>query len=267
MNLRGVVSVGVFMVLLAVAAMGATCPYTGDTTPTEYSSVSILPVEKYVGRAFTISINDVYKDGNRVEPAKSRSIYIYFIVDSEVASEYVLRTNDQGKATFTPDDSGKYAVATSSRYIFFDVLAKCGDGLCTSGEDRISCPEDCARCGDGICDVGETKQNCPKDCVICGDGICDVGENRETCTEDCATCGDGVCDTASYAGTGYATRKRYLGCTRLVVHKTVPCVGTIIATKARKTHLQSYTAPMTAPCAGTGYAQVPRLQRAAQRIV
>jgi hypothetical protein len=194
MNVRGVVSVGVFMVLLAVTVMGATCPYTGDTTPTEYSSVSILPVEKYVGRAFTISINDVYKDGNRVEPAKSRSIYIYFIVDSEVASEYVLRTNDQGKATFTPDDSGKYAVATSSRYIFFDVLAKCGDGLCTSGEDRISCPEDCAKCGDGVCDVGETKQNCPKDCVICGDGVCDVGENRETCPEDCATCGDGVCD-------------------------------------------------------------------------
>jgi len=185
--------VGILVLMLAGMAMAGKCPYTGAPTPTDYSKVTTLPVEKYVGNLITFSIIDVWKDGHETV-AKDRLIIIYYIIDEDVVSESNIYTNSEGKASFTPEDSGRYAVATSHRYLFFDVLARCGDDRCTYGETRISCPDDCALCGDGTCDVDEDKESCPSDCIICGDNSCDSGENRNTCPEDCAHCGDSVCD-------------------------------------------------------------------------
>lgn len=102
----------------------------------------------------------------------------------------------------------------------------CGNGLCESGEDSITCPDDCASdavpvCGNGVCEAGEdcTSQSCPQDCrgkqrgrgasrFCCGgtvgggggDGPVDCSDPR--CSADgwiCGDspqtwCGDGVCD-------------------------------------------------------------------------
>ena len=189
-------TIALILVLLAASTLvsGYTCPYTGDTSPAEYSTVDITPLEKYVGKTFTVNIVDVYADLGKEEPGKDRLVIIYLIENGEVASEYSIYSDHNGQASFIPEDSGAYAIATSGRYIFFDVLSKCGDDLCTSGETRINCAKDCATCGDGVCDNDENKEECPKDCVICGDGSCDSGENRASCAKDCATCGDGVCD-------------------------------------------------------------------------
>jgi len=186
---------GVLAILMLAASIVAyTCPYTGDTSPAEYSTVTIMPPEKYVGKKFTVSIIDVYQIQKKQEPANDRLILIYLIENNKTVSDYSIYTDSEGKATFTPEDSGSYAVATSGRYIYFNVLAKCGDDRCTSGENRINCPEDCSKCGDWVCDAGETKENCPHDCIVCGDDVCDPGEDRASCPQDCAHCGDGVCD-------------------------------------------------------------------------
>lgn len=182
------------LVALAATVTAFTCPYTGDTSPAEYSRVEILPPEKYVGKKFTISIIDVYQKEDREEPAKDRLVLIYLLVNNKTVSDYSVYTDSNGEATFKPEDSGHYAVATSGRYIFFDVLSRCGDDRCTSGETRTNCPEDCSTCGDRVCDPGEDKENCPKDCIVCGDDVCDPGENRANCPDDCARCGDNVCD-------------------------------------------------------------------------
>lgn len=77
----------------------------------------------------------------------------------------------------------------------------CGDNVCSPGETRQSCPDDCDLCGNGDCDVGETLQNCEMDCEAqgtCGNQICETGESS-SCPADCAPppppdpCGNGVC--------------------------------------------------------------------------
>lgn len=70
----------------------------------------------------------------------------------------------------------------------------CGDGVCSGDEDPLSCPGDCPNhCGDGLCSGAENVDNCWVDCGFCGDDICDPSENQTTCAVDCATvCGDGV---------------------------------------------------------------------------
>jgi hypothetical protein len=183
-----------FIFLLISSAAAGTCPFTGDVSPAEYSIVTVNPPQKYVGEKLTIRIIDVFDGGDSREPADNRIVLVYYILDGEVVSEYSLRTDSGGEAEFRPENSGQYSVATSSRQLFFEVESRCGDGLCTHGEDRENCVQDCATCGDGICDENEDKEVCPDDCVVCGDGSCDTGENRESCPEDCATCGDDICD-------------------------------------------------------------------------
>jgi hypothetical protein len=94
-----------------------------------------------------------------------------------------------------------------------EVVEVCGDGVCDTNEDSISCPQDCGEesyCGDNICDDNETSSWCPHDCGsggnsnICLDDLaCNAGEpmscvfpadNRDCCggcaaTIDCA----GIC--------------------------------------------------------------------------
>jgi hypothetical protein len=50
------------------------------------------------------------------------------------------------------------------------------DGVCTLGEDCISCPGDCA---------GQTTGN-PDDRWCCGDGVCSAAEDGSVCSLDCA---------------------------------------------------------------------------------
>ncbi len=69
----------------------------------------------------------------------------------------------------------------------------CGDGLCETGEDQNTCPDDCSPpgpvCGDGNCEDGESFDSCPDDCVppgpVCGNGECEEGEAAEDCPDDC----------------------------------------------------------------------------------
>ena len=88
----------------------------------------------------------------------------------------------------------------------------CGDSICSSNENAVSCSTDCTSyCGDLICDAGEDcdcgdcygeQDGCASgnvcdsqgsgDCVSavqiqCGDGICTglPGDNCNTCSSDC----------------------------------------------------------------------------------
>jgi alpha-tubulin suppressor-like RCC1 family protein len=74
----------------------------------------------------------------------------------------------------------------------------CGDGICDTGEDAVSCFDDC-HCGNGLCNAGESHATCPTDCH-CGSATCDSGEDAATCPVDCY-CGNGTCDP----GEDYAT--------------------------------------------------------------
>ena len=190
---RRLLTIALAALLLATVVGGARCPFS-RYHPKDYTDVRISPVEKYVAEEIAFKIKDVSKEGEEF-PAVNRLIQVYLLVDEEITSEYNIYTDADGEAVFMPEESGKYGIATSGRYIFFQVLSRCGDGRCNAGEDRVSCPSDCAECGDGVCDVNEDKTNCPKDCIVCGDGSCDAGESRNSCPNDCATCGDGICDS------------------------------------------------------------------------
>lgn len=91
----------------------------------------------------------------------------------------------------------------------------CGDGLCSSGETKTTCPLDCSGCGNGVlegteqCDDGALNTNtscatpayhnppftcttCTTSCQYhtvlgpyCGDGVCASGETVTTCPNDC----------------------------------------------------------------------------------
>ena len=74
---------------------------------------------------------------------------------------------------------------------------RCGDGVCSQGEDQCTCPDDCAgaTCGDGLCcEAAGEKCSCPDDCgeQPCGDGVCCDGE--DDCRADCGDCGNGRCE-------------------------------------------------------------------------
>jgi putative hemolysin len=88
------------------------------------------------------------------------------------------------------------------------VEGRCGDGVCTLGENYLNCPKDCPSgssdgyCDgvkDGICDPDCISQKTPSkdpDCAsstttsspsqpACGNYICESGENYSNCPQDC----------------------------------------------------------------------------------
>ncbi|MAG17925.1 MAG: hypothetical protein CL944_00445 [Candidatus Diapherotrites archaeon] len=82
------------------------------------------------------------------------------------------------------------------------ILFVCGNGVCESNEDDLSCPDDCDPnqiCGDYNCRGTENEENCPVDCLldcagggcgaeeVCGNDICEIEETGETCPGDCAS--------------------------------------------------------------------------------
>ncbi|KAG2485992.1 hypothetical protein HYH03_015314 [Edaphochlamys debaryana] len=80
-----------------------------------------------------------------------------------------------------------------------DCRPQCGDGFCDAGrgEDFASCSADCPEdvCGDGVCGSTEDPVTCAADCCAaaaaaarCGDGVCDAfaGESCSSCPADCA---------------------------------------------------------------------------------
>jgi hypothetical protein len=71
-----------------------------------------------------------------------------------------------------------------------DCGSLCGDNICGISEDTVTCPNDCGSlCGDGACNLAETPDSCPGDCTeVCGDGTCSSGENSQDCMEDCGSC-------------------------------------------------------------------------------
>jgi hypothetical protein len=75
-----------------------------------------------------------------------------------------------------------------------DCPTVCGDGVCSGDEDPLACAADCPSvCGDFLCTAGETVVTCAPDCGFCGDDVCDWTENATICAPDCApVCGDGV---------------------------------------------------------------------------
>ena len=108
-------------------------------------------------------------------------------------------------------------------------VKECGNGRCETGEDRSSCPADCATgggsngggsnasfsCGNGFCENGEDHASCPADCceqaagssgcvASCGNGFCETDEEHASCATDCCEttstgacvpqCGNGFCE-------------------------------------------------------------------------
>jgi hypothetical protein len=94
---------------------------------------------------------------------------------------------------------------------------RCGNLVCESGEDPMTCPTDChgtgsnggngsgngsgsgsgsASCNhNGMCEAGENHDSCPADCCVvqadgscapvCGNGFCETGETPTSCPQDC----------------------------------------------------------------------------------
>jgi hypothetical protein len=87
-----------------------------------------------------------------------------------------------------------------------DCPASCGDGLCTGNENAETCSADCPQvCGDTLCTGSETPASCLGDCGFCGDDICELSESVASCPADCAlVCGNGVVEAPEQCEWGVA---------------------------------------------------------------
>jgi hypothetical protein len=88
----------------------------------------------------------------------------------------------------TMEDSARDITTTMTTTTTQELLAVCGDNICTPGaEDCGTCPGDCP-CGSGF-----TCSN--RVCVpVCGDGVCSPGaEDCGTCPVDCPCPGGLTC--------------------------------------------------------------------------
>ncbi|UCF35135.1 MAG: hypothetical protein JSV78_07485 [Phycisphaerales bacterium] len=86
---------------------------------------------------------------------------------------------------------------SDSFFITVGPCSICGNGVCDSGEDSVTCCDDCGPvCGDAACNCGEDSLTCCEDCgAVCGDGTCNCDEDTCTCPLDCgSSCGDGCCN-------------------------------------------------------------------------
>jgi len=102
------------------------------------------------------------------------------------------------------------------------ICYKCGDGICSDGEDQSYCSKDCG-CGNGKCEAMENQYNCASDCgkttcaleywpcwtsslpspyehdfspkQCCAGLTCQMGAISGTCMKSTAACGNGKCET------------------------------------------------------------------------
>jgi len=109
-------------------------------------------------------------------------------------------------AELCDDGNGRSGDGCSSQCVVEDewqcegmpsVCRRCGDQVCSQGEDLCTCPQDCtgATCGDALCcEAAGESCSCAQDCgePVCGDDICCDGE--DDCRADCGSCGNGDCE-------------------------------------------------------------------------
>lgn len=85
----------------------------------------------------------------------------YIVASPSYYSKYRLRVTDD-------NDSRSGVVVISIHDLQLQkctTIIQCGNGLCESGENSLSCPQDCGGyCGNGLCEPGETCSNCAPDC-------------------------------------------------------------------------------------------------------
>jgi len=124
--------------------------------------------------------------------------------------------------------------------IFTDANRQCCAGLTLNPGSCSSAgctPSVCHKCGDGICSKGENSTGCSKDCG-CGNGKCEGGENQMNCSVDCgnATCALEYwpCWTSSLPNpfeTDFSPKQCCAGLTcQMVVPKIADAVGAISGT-------------------------------------
>lgn len=93
-----------------------------------------------------------------------------------------------------------FVTRTASPNLPDNVVDFCGNEICESFEDALSCSTDCGPpipvCGNNICEHRENIIECPQDCQEelgliptqinkCGDEICQQSETRTSCPIDC----------------------------------------------------------------------------------
>jgi hypothetical protein len=64
---------------------------------------------------------------------------------------------------------GKIYGTTQLKLVGLPPEEYCGDGICQSDENYMTCPEDCqssSLCGNGVCDAQESYYTCPEDCEL-----------------------------------------------------------------------------------------------------
>merc|ERR1712039_341385 len=78
-------------------------------------------------------------------------------------------------------------------------LSDCGNGVCDSGENCLSCPVDCIsgttggfECGNGICEDGETCYTCPGDCKS-GEDFVATAAKKSPGFDNASSCKDMRC--------------------------------------------------------------------------
>jgi len=95
------------------------------------------------------------------------------------------------------------ALPKQIEYFFNDTdLDDCGNGVCDSGENCLSCAVDCISgntggfdCGNGVCEDGETCYTCPHDCNggRGGEDYCCYGGKNSPGTSNAVSCKDRRC--------------------------------------------------------------------------
>ena len=127
-----------------------------------------------------------------------------------------LRAEERGSCTpvivvFTGPVCGKTYVAPLSD----DQKTECANAGGSMQPVAIPCPStgcsqsfyacNCAKCGNGICESGETATDCPNDCSgsigsVCGNGKCEDRETAVSCPRDCGNA-PGNCQKEGVRGT------------------------------------------------------------------